>query len=535
MLVWSSYLVANRVADFVLGQLSNAMDDSSSKAIIAFWATFLILHLGGPDTITAYSMEDNDLWPRHLVSLIYELIIAFYVLVLSKPTTRLIAPTMLIFLVAIIKYVERSYSLYKASTESFHSSIESSPKKSPINISLAISNKVGLNALNGAFGLYSACKPFFLDLYPRVDLYLTYSHFFEHMTAKDILKVIGMELSYVYDELYVKADVTEELQDIITTYAQRRFLEYLKESSEPKSFFALQEVIIALNWVDPSFLKHINALPFNQQVLVCYISPELCFNWKSEYLHPLYSHRIEIEVEENKARSSEMEVCKYLSKYLMYMVLMQPDIMSTMGGSSPLLFKWVCDDMVQFYRSVDNNHLLMPTATVEEVCREMLTTPIEWKEDPSFFYIALMLAHMMLLIRTVKIGSQISPFCSFGSTVDQIPWPSLSSGAIWSIDSNRGGFDGSAASLMQISAARISAYFKENGWSSSSIYALPPLADSLVVVRSPLSSPATNKGSPLARRGDGSDLEPHPLRLTIATFDAKWEIPSEVDAEMSTR
>lgn len=27
-----------------------------------FWAPFLLLHLGGPDTITAYSLEDIELW-----------------------------------------------------------------------------------------------------------------------------------------------------------------------------------------------------------------------------------------------------------------------------------------------------------------------------------------------------------------------------------------------------------------------------------------------------------------------------------------
>ncbi|KAI0523440.1 hypothetical protein KFK09_005835 [Dendrobium nobile] len=538
-------------------------DSSSSNAIIAFWAPFLILHLGGPDTITAYSMEDNELWPRHLVGLIYDIIIALYVIVRSLPTTRLLAPTILMFLVAIIKYAERSYSLYKASTERFRSSIESSPRKPPINIYLAISNTVGLNDLNGAFGLYSVSKPLFVGLYPRAELYSAASHFFEDMTAKDILKVTGMEFSYAYDELYTKAAVnhsrvgyvlrtlcsicimltfslfvlvpkdgfhkldvaityvllmasifldtmsnimlmfsnwmivtllnvkklrnfskllaehifrikrvwlkrkywlgempqlnlindclknstlnkaprrslmgwikeklnsvqgtksylsdyndykaftlhtlqpiivTEELQDIITTYAQRRFLEYLKGSSEPTSLLALQEVTTALNWVDPSFLKHISELSFDQQVLVWHISTELCFHWKSD-LHPLYSHQIEIEVEENKARSSEMEVCKYLSNYLMYMVLMRPETMSTMGGSSPLLFKRVCDDMVQLIcRSVDNNHSLMQNATIEEVCREMLTTPIEWK-DPSFYDIALVLAHMMLLINNEK-------------------------------------------------------------------------------------------------------------------------------------
>ncbi|PKU75906.1 hypothetical protein MA16_Dca005953 [Dendrobium catenatum] len=101
------------------------MDDFSfSNAIIAFWAPFLILHLGGPDTITAYSIEDNELWARHLLVLPFGLIFTFYVLFRSLPNIRLLAPTLLIFLVAIIKYLERSYSLYKASVNGFRSSIK---------------------------------------------------------------------------------------------------------------------------------------------------------------------------------------------------------------------------------------------------------------------------------------------------------------------------------------------------------------------------------------------------------------------------
>ncbi|PKU79769.1 hypothetical protein MA16_Dca024121 [Dendrobium catenatum] len=208
MLIWSSYLLADWVADFVLGQLSNAMDDSSSSnAIIAYWAPFLILHLGGPDTIIAYSMEDNELWARHLLGLIYELIVAFYVLFRSLPNTRLLSPTILIFLVAIIKYVERSYSLYKASTENFRSSISSSARKLPTNISSTISNMEDLNSLNEAFGLYSACKPFFVDVIPLVEVYEKTGNLIKEMTAKEVLIMTGMELNYAFDELYTKATV----------------------------------------------------------------------------------------------------------------------------------------------------------------------------------------------------------------------------------------------------------------------------------------------------------------------------------------
>ncbi|PKU81101.1 hypothetical protein MA16_Dca026604 [Dendrobium catenatum] len=567
MLVWSNYLLADWVADFALGQLSNAMDDSSSSnAIIALWAPFLILHLGGPDTITAYSMEDNELWHRHLVGLIYELIIAFYVLVRSLPNTCLLTTTILIFFVSIIKYAERTYSLYKASIESYRrSSIKSSNIKVPPNFLVQISNTVDLNALSEAFDLYYFCKLFFVDIYSRNLSDFRNSTLIEGIKEKGTFKMMGMELSYAYDELYTKAVVnhskvgyvlralcsicilmafslfvlapkdgfhkldvaityvllaasifldamatimlmfsdwmmvtllnvkklrkfskllaehifrikrvwlkrkywsgemsqmnlisdclknyalnkahrrsmigwikeklsivletksylssvdkyetftlrtlqpiqeTEELYDIIITYAKKLLDTYLViEASNTSNSFIFQEDNYAFYWVDPSLFRLIGELPLDQQVLLWHITTELCFHWKSESLHPLYDHQIEIEVEENKQRSLEKDVCKYLSNYMTYMVLMRPEMMSTMGGASQLLFKVACENMLEFIsRSVDNNHLLMPNAKVEEVCREMMITPITRQED-YFLDIAVVLAHMMLLIKNEK-------------------------------------------------------------------------------------------------------------------------------------
>ncbi|KAG0489726.1 hypothetical protein HPP92_006589 [Vanilla planifolia] len=41
MAVWSNYLLANWVVDFVLGQLSGSMDHNSKNALLAFWVPFL--------------------------------------------------------------------------------------------------------------------------------------------------------------------------------------------------------------------------------------------------------------------------------------------------------------------------------------------------------------------------------------------------------------------------------------------------------------------------------------------------------------
>ncbi|KAG0450103.1 hypothetical protein HPP92_026927 [Vanilla planifolia] len=134
MAVWSNYLLANWVANFVLGQQSIIMDNNNNNAILAFWVPFLLLHLGGPDTITTYSMEEYELCDGHHLALTYELIIVVYIYFFqSLPSNILLSLPPLIFFVTIVKYIEQSYSLYRASTDGFRSSMVISSKQSQLN------------------------------------------------------------------------------------------------------------------------------------------------------------------------------------------------------------------------------------------------------------------------------------------------------------------------------------------------------------------------------------------------------------------
>ncbi|KAG0495258.1 hypothetical protein HPP92_006252 [Vanilla planifolia] len=135
-------------------------------------------------------MEENELWAGHLIALTYELIIVVYVLFQSLPSNLLLTPPLLIFFVAIIKYAQWSYLLYKSSTDGFHRSDEN--------------EKDELNALKGAFDMYSVCKPFFVDVIPLVDVYKVIGDMLKEMTVKDVLGLTSKELSYAYDEMYTK-------------------------------------------------------------------------------------------------------------------------------------------------------------------------------------------------------------------------------------------------------------------------------------------------------------------------------------------
>ncbi|KAL0012703.1 hypothetical protein SO802_007811 [Lithocarpus litseifolius] len=91
--LWLAYLVADSVATVALGVISNnkrnrnscdCNDSQVQNELMAFWAPFLLLHLGGQDTITAYAVQDNELWLRHLLGLVVQSGVALYILLVLE-------------------------------------------------------------------------------------------------------------------------------------------------------------------------------------------------------------------------------------------------------------------------------------------------------------------------------------------------------------------------------------------------------------------------------------------------------------------
>jgi hypothetical protein len=113
--LWLAYLSADSVAVLVLGDLA-APTRGPSRQLMFFWAPFVLVHLGGQDTITAFSKEDNDLWNRHLLNLGIQGVVAGYVVArASWPDGRLRAAMVLMFLSGCFKYAERTICLFASS------------------------------------------------------------------------------------------------------------------------------------------------------------------------------------------------------------------------------------------------------------------------------------------------------------------------------------------------------------------------------------------------------------------------------------
>ncbi|KAK4836881.1 hypothetical protein QYF36_001000 [Acer negundo] len=218
ILVWSAYLIADSVASIALGTLANSQADSkgnklskSGSALQSFWAPFLLLHLGGPDTITAYSLEDNELWLRHFLGLIVQVGLAFYVFLRSWSDKAITFIAIPMFITGIIKYGERTFVLRSSSVENFKNSLLSFP------LDLDFPDQAESTYLAQAYFLFKKQSTYLfanlvVDYYGPNDPSYPIMH---NKLAKDAFKLVEAELGFMYDVLYTKATIVYSRSGIV--------------------------------------------------------------------------------------------------------------------------------------------------------------------------------------------------------------------------------------------------------------------------------------------------------------------------------
>lgn len=115
LLLWTAYLLADYLVTFTLGCLTLYLDDTRHQLLL-FWTPFLLLHLGGQETIVAFSTEDGLLWKRHLLGSVSHVILSVYIVATKSSwhvvnTKQLLVPMVLMFIAGTIKYAERTWAL----------------------------------------------------------------------------------------------------------------------------------------------------------------------------------------------------------------------------------------------------------------------------------------------------------------------------------------------------------------------------------------------------------------------------------------
>ncbi|KAF7850582.1 hypothetical protein BT93_L5255 [Corymbia citriodora subsp. variegata] len=214
-LLWLAYLMADSVAAFAVAEVDGALQ--------AFWASFLLLHLGGPDTIIAFSLEDSSLWKRHLFSLIFQVGAAIHVFVRIFPRDKsLVIPTILVFLAGVIKIAERTLALYLSSLPSLRESmLSNNEQRMGANSSQLLKelNIVGDGyekekeeakldesiVVKHAYSFFQIFKIFIANLIYTKQQRKMSVDYFNRVSAMDALRVISVELNFIYEELHTKA------------------------------------------------------------------------------------------------------------------------------------------------------------------------------------------------------------------------------------------------------------------------------------------------------------------------------------------
>ena len=87
VIVWLAYIGGDAMAVYALATLFNRQKQQQttadgrggSSALEVIWAPVLLIHLSGQIQISAYSLEDNELWKRHAITLVSQVTVALYV------------------------------------------------------------------------------------------------------------------------------------------------------------------------------------------------------------------------------------------------------------------------------------------------------------------------------------------------------------------------------------------------------------------------------------------------------------------------
>ncbi|XP_031396055.1 uncharacterized protein LOC116207291 [Punica granatum] len=249
-LIWSAYLLADWIPGYAVGLIFySPRQNSSDFSLSLFWAPFLLIHFGGPDTITAFALEDNALWLRHTLGLVVELSATVYVFLSPFPEDNRLVPPILLLIAGLIKYLERTRALYLASLDKFKESMLWKPDPLPKNgkfedehageveqasfdilhemctaESLLPRREVAINIGDDTMEplgemqlVWNSYRCFQVFKGLIVDLYLTWREredsrcFFLSSAPEDSLRVILMELNFIYEVLYTKVVVVRSI------------------------------------------------------------------------------------------------------------------------------------------------------------------------------------------------------------------------------------------------------------------------------------------------------------------------------------
>nr|GMD22933.1 uncharacterized protein LOC109169293 [Ipomoea batatas] len=208
LVIWAVYLLATFFSTFALSLIYNHAPDEVNKSdIFPFWAPFLLVHLGGPHTITALAMEDNNLWHRHLLTQtvqVCSVLVVFYQYQIFQ--SEWLLPAAIVFLVGIVKGFERLSSLHLASFNFVRRSIRLQKDYSRKTTTLEVDDRIDeYEVIRRGYEFYQTFKGFIIDhTFRNEDECGKGMEWFSKLGEEDAFKVMEMELNFMYEAMFTK-------------------------------------------------------------------------------------------------------------------------------------------------------------------------------------------------------------------------------------------------------------------------------------------------------------------------------------------
>ncbi|KAK6939089.1 Protein of unknown function DUF594, partial [Dillenia turbinata] len=255
MYLWSAYLMADWIATVALGVLTNDPGNNnnnnanaSTNELSTFWAPFLLLHLGGPDTITAYALEDNELWLRHLLGLVVRTAVALYIFLTNWGSSWLSFLSIPMLVAGFVKDGEKTLALKSANTEEFRDSLLTAPDSGPnyakFMEEFCLKKAEGFSVTTkhveellpipiARLSPQNYSQNQYLDITDAekfqwaYDLFQSFKRlffhdrdksrsFFQRLSPKDTFEVVEIELGFAYDVFYSKSPVIYTMWGLIS-------------------------------------------------------------------------------------------------------------------------------------------------------------------------------------------------------------------------------------------------------------------------------------------------------------------------------
>ncbi|XP_030535566.1 uncharacterized protein LOC115744488 [Rhodamnia argentea] len=226
---WVTYLFATEVIPYSLGKLTGlrVIDPAQPDPNIelkAFLAPLLLLQLGYPDNITAYSMEDNRLGWRQVLNMAIVVAVVTGVLIRCWSYSIFVFLYFPMFVAGIVKYAEGVWALKFALGWNIGTTGKESAPEIPHFLRDLPEETHDLKLLVKAYYRFHCLKPHLENWIYHPDDVSDLHLSIEQSSSADKFIVTEMELGFMYDVLYTKAPIIYTKLGLIVRFVSFFFL-----------------------------------------------------------------------------------------------------------------------------------------------------------------------------------------------------------------------------------------------------------------------------------------------------------------------